>query len=139
MKRIEPRAGMLILMMVLLIGCDTSARKLPLVGQITLGDKPLVEGSISLTSTTGPESTFATVQDGKFSIAADNGVPAGSYRVVILGFESTGRQMEDPDFPGKMIDEKRSVVPSQYNENSQLQVEITANNSQSLSFRLEPR
>jgi hypothetical protein len=118
-------------------GCGSSAEKLPLAGEVLVAGNPVAEGSITFTATAGDATAYGTIQNGKFTIPAAGGIPAGSYRVVILGFETTGRQIEDPDFPGQMINEKQSIVPARYNENSQLEVEIGRESSQSLTFQLD--
>ena len=118
------------------VGCgDATQAPLALSGTVEFDGKPVEDGSITFTSSTGAVAN-GSINQGSYSIPVDRSVPAGTYGVQITGQEKTGRQIPDSDAPGQKMDEIRSIIPDKYNSQSQLSVDITPQNATALDFAL---
>lgn len=104
-------------------GCGGNAR-VAVQGEVTLAGQPLVQGGLVFEPLDAGVATGAEISRGRYAIAAAQGPMPGKYRVRVTGYEPTGREVEDTDFPGKMSPEMKQVVPLQYNEWSEFTVEI---------------
>jgi hypothetical protein len=119
---IEPRSAALV-GLVLLAGCRPSGSSVS--GKVTLDGAPLPEATISFvplgdaTQTAG----WAAVQDGQYAIAADSDLTAGKFRVEIRALKSTGAKTNAND---PTLIEAQEAIPSRYNAQSELTVEIKA-------------
>ena len=67
----------------------------------------------------------ADIVDGKYSIGSGSGPPPGKYRVEIIWYKKTGKQVVGSDPPNKE-DETIQVIPEKYNKSSELKVELTS-------------
>src|SRR5262249_35444301 len=78
--------GVILAMFVLLFaGCGSRSDRLAVSGEVTLDGSPVDEASIRLTST-GNGKLFASgamIQNGKFHVPQEKGLPPGTYRVEI--------------------------------------------------------
>ena len=95
-------------------------------GSVTLDDKPMPEGEVAF-ARPGRASTILEVKDCSFS----GQVPEGTYRVEIYMYEEVEVVPMEGEAP---IIDRRNVLPSKYNLESQEQAEISAAGSNSFEF-----
>ncbi|MFM7317797.1 MAG: hypothetical protein ACKO5E_12705 [bacterium] len=110
-----------------LAGCGSGDGKtrVAVEGEIKLNGKALPSGLVSFLPTDHKgEAAVAKIENGKYSIERANGPVLGSYKVLINSKQPTGKKLRDQDNPAQLIKEEREVVPSQYNSNSTLTIEI---------------
>jgi hypothetical protein len=119
-------------------GCDKTSRgTYPLAGMVKLDGQPLTDGTLALVPLReGRGVPPIAIVNGAFSCTPENGPAAGKYRVEICAYENTGRKVPDTDIPGKLVNESRQVIPARYNRNSELLLDIPADNADSLNFML---
>lgn len=115
---------------VTLAGCGgrgySGDRRFPLSGTVTFDGEPVDVGSISLLPTGGGgRASGGVIQNGKYVIPEEKGVPAGTYRVELSWLKKTGRELKDPD-SGEMYDERVEALPEKYHKNTEIQAEIPA-------------
>lgn len=134
------RYGRLLISTLLVVaGCNASSESpLPLAGSVEIDGRPISQGSVTFLSSTGDVAT-GQISNGQYAIPSAQGLPAGTYGVQIYGQEPTGKTQPDPDVRGQTIEVMRSVVPAQYNERSELTVEITAQSASQLDFKLQSK
>lgn len=125
----------------LLSGCGSSGPERAAVeGEVTLGGKPLEQGSILFRPTEGTKGPTAggTIENGRYRITQSNGPLVGTNRIEINAFHETGRKV--PKVIGNpeagLIDEVVEVVPKQYNVDSTLVREVISG-SNNLDFHLQ--
>jgi len=113
-----------VLVLVPVAGCPRSA-PVSIKGQVTLDGQPVGPGSISFLPEPGTDSRKASVaiEEGRYGVPADRGPSPGSFKVEINWARKTGRKVPSAD-PGIMMDETREAVPSKYNSQTTLTVEI---------------
>lgn len=112
-------------------------------GKVTLDGQPLPGGIIVFE----PVDRRGAVAGGEiaagiYRLAGDAGVPPGAKTVRITGVHKTGRQIEvGPPAPaGTMADEVQQIdLPAIYNQNSTLQVQVTAGDDNQHDFHLNSR
>jgi hypothetical protein len=110
------------------VGCN-SARddgRVAVSGQILLDGSPLDEGFVTLIPEAGGPAVTGPVEDGGFRIPRSEGPAPGPYRVEIDAVRPTGRIVEHPDLLGDAAEETENIVPSRYNRESTLRVEVVA-------------
>ncbi|MEA1951327.1 MAG: hypothetical protein U9N87_08080 [Planctomycetota bacterium] len=122
--------------LLLLAGCGPSSDRQALEGTVTLDGAPLAEGSITLRPLPGTRGPPAggKISEGKFSVSPEEGTFAGTFRVEITASRKTGRQVTDQF--GNPVDEMAQYIPTKYNRQSELTVEIKADTPNKLKFDL---
>jgi hypothetical protein len=120
-----------------LTGCSRGDGKLPLAGSVTLDGVPVSQGTLVMTA--GGAAATGVIDGGTFEIAADKGLPRGTYQVRIVAYELTGREIPDNEFPDRMVAERRQIIPEIYNDRSELLIDLTADNASKLEFALKTR
>lgn len=132
-------AKLLILLCIAIVlaagGCSKSKGRLSLRGTITFAGQPLEGGWIYFRPVGPGPSTAGEIHDGEFSIAADQGLPPGTYQVAVESRQATGREVKI--YTGEMINEEKQVIPARYNVQTTLQVEVRADSSNEFDFALE--
>lgn len=123
----------------LIAGCGESGRA-SIEGVVTLDGRPLPSGSITFVPLEGTVSPTAggEIVDGTFSIAAKGGTFAGKFRVEIAAKRPNGQKIAHPGF-GELVDEYEQYLPSRYNTDSELQVEVKVGEPNRLEFSLLSR
>ena len=106
-------------------------------GKVTLDGQPLSEGAILFQPIAEGPSAGGTIQDGRFTIERADGPASEEYRVDIVAYRPTGRQIPDADFPGKMTDELKQVIPNRYNADTELTVNVSAEGNNHFEFKLQ--
>ena len=121
-----------------LAGCGTDDPwdRRAVTGQVTLDGKPLAQGSIRFEpdGTQSGVSAGAVIRDGKYEVARERGLAAGSYRVSISA---------PPDNllpPRPSMDAERplpkDLIPARYNTASELRIEVGTNDPAEFDFEL---
>lgn len=98
-------------------------------GSVLLDGAPITEGQIEfspIAPTQGPIAG-AVIQDGNYHVpAAANGLKVGgNYRVSISAMTGSGKFIRNPVAPGGKSEALKEIVPSRYNEHSELQITIS--------------
>ena len=122
-----------------LVGCgDSGPQRVEVTGSVSWKGKPLDQGSLVL-EPLDVKSGIATgieIRNGEFLIPADRGPTPGDYRIKILSYQPTGRQIKDED-AGGMTEEVQQVIPSRYNVESELTARIPDDLDGGLQLTLE--
>jgi hypothetical protein len=130
------RIFILIVCLLAVVGCgksDPYGRE-PLTGTITFGGLPLDEGSIQFWSTE-PGAAWrsgAMIVDGKYQVPREQGLPPGTYRVVISspGPDESGPRLTPEQLFRFSRDKRLSSglaqerLPTEYNSASHLEIEV---------------
>jgi hypothetical protein len=122
-------------------GCSSSnpQGRLAIEGEITLGGKPVDSGSIEFEpvgSQTERTQSGSTVNGGKYSIPAPQGLVAGEYRVRITVMEEVpGSRVDDPD-PMKSKVEYRDIAPPNFGAATEQKVTVTTSGKQVFNFAM---
>jgi hypothetical protein len=127
-------------------GCSGSGDDLPrepVSGTVTLDGQPLANGSIQfnpMTQSGSAVSGGATIQNGRFSIARENGLVPGTYRVAIYSAGSSGAQSKSASpGSGRGADRPKELIPDKYNANSELKAEIKKGGASDLKYDLQSK
>jgi hypothetical protein len=127
-----------------LAGCGASGpRREHVLGEVTLNGQSLPTGRIRfIPADDGKIQASAGIQQGKFELPTDEGLPAGDYRVEIEGDVDLGFAVDD-DVAFSKRDRKKPLaappVPPEYNRNSNLTVTVIPGRSNPLEFPLTYR
>jgi len=128
-------------------GCSGSANDAParaeVSGHVSYDGTPINEGTITfspISPTTGP-SAGAKIVDGAYHMPLKSGPVLGSHRVSITAYQKTGRKIEagTPSPPGTMVEEIKSIIPEEYNQKSDLTVELANEEKFEINFDLEKK
>lgn len=135
LRRLAPAAALGLLAVAL--GCGSGeARREVVQGKVTFKGQPVNEGQIRFVIDNRP-TAMGQISKGMYKIDHLGGVPVGSGKVEIEGFEET-KKVVFTSIDGKKTLEARQVLPAKYNEKSELKVEITAGGTNEKSFDLTP-
>lgn len=126
------------------IGCGGASDTLPreaVSGSIQFEGKPLAQGTIQFMPTAQAEGGAATVgsgiiTDGKYTIAKDQGLLPGGYKVVISS-APPGDGAPAEEMPGMAPPPPKDLIPAKYNANSTLNAEIKAGTDNVVDFDLK--
>jgi hypothetical protein len=128
-------------------------------GMVTYKGQPIKEGTISfipMSGTNGPNGG-ANIDEGRYAIPRGAGLAPGKYRVEIRAFEETGKETakntqqsqmfgrpiseftKDPkavEQLAKLKAERKNVIPSRYNDNSEVTKELPDEPQVTANFEL---
>ena len=140
--RISTSNGLLSATLVMTFGgCSGNSDGLPreaVSGTVTLDGQPLPEGLIQFLPSSPKEvmSGGAVIEGGKFSIARNEGLLPGTYRVEISS--STGLEPPPPgEPPGPAKGTAKDLIPEQYNRKTTLTAEVRAAGPNTFDFPLK--
>jgi hypothetical protein len=127
------------------VGCSGSGDDLPreaVSGTVRLDGQPLAHGSIQFAPAAnagGPQvGGGSPIESGQFSIARENGLVPGSYRVSInAGDSKREEQSKGPIRKGLGL--AKELIPAKYNSQTTLGAEIKKGGSDDLSFDLQSK
>jgi hypothetical protein len=115
------RLPSLILIVLLLAGCNPGPAVGTVSGTVTLDGEPIKQGRISFTPVDGMGQTGgAEIVEGKYK--AD--VPAAKMKVEINGNKVIGKRLAYEGTKGPYVDEVVELVPPKYNVNSELTLDV---------------
>jgi len=103
-------------------GCTADPNALqPLSGKVTFQGQPLAQGTIAFFGREEPEQRLsgAMLQEGRFHVAADFGLPPGTYKVKISSPETPANPEMIGGYP---VNVER--IPAEFNKNSKLVIEV---------------
>lgn len=126
-------SGALLLIVIGLCGCgagDPLGRR-PVSGKVTLAGEPLAHGTIAFEPAGQGTSAGATIANGTYAIAADQGLPPGKYTVRI---SSPTGGVATPEAPGESTQLATEQIPADYNSNSTLKVEVLKEGNNAFDF-----
>jgi len=113
------------------LGCGPGGPKRAAVeGTVKVDGEPVSAGTINFFPADGNgPSSGGVIANGRYQIAAADGVVVGSNRVEIFGSKPTGRKVPNAARPGEMRDEVAEIVPVEWNVKSKQvrQVEAETN------------
>lgn len=106
------------------IGCNQDVPMYKVTGMVTVDGDPLEKGSISFEPADAQGITAGTsIKSGKYEAE----VPAGMKKVRITGFDVVGKVAAYEGLPdGPQRDQVEDLVPSQYNTNTELTLQVKA-------------
>jgi len=110
-------------------GCGQSddVQRAAVSGKVTIDGVAVDNGTIAFIPSGGNKgpTAGAAIQNGVYTIAADNGPVIGPNRVELHASKKTGRKVQMPmAAPGTMTDEVTEAFPKHYNVESTLVAEI---------------
>lgn len=110
----------------LLPGCGSgnTPERATIQGQVTFDGEPVESGSIQFVPEPGVvgKPVATQISQGKYELPADKGPAVGKNKVIIQAMKKTGKQVKD--IMGEMVEQQKEFIPSIYNEESELFVEI---------------
>ncbi len=117
-------------------GCGHKGR-VAVEGTVTLEGQPLHQAQIEFIPKPGTAAPTVggDIVNGKFAIPPDKGPLVGKYRVKIIKSGSTGRKVRDIR-SNTMIDEYAQILPARYNEQTELEAEVTSSGPNIFEFTL---
>jgi hypothetical protein len=98
-------------------------------GTVKVDGQPVDAGDITFVPadvSKGLRPVGASITDGKYEIDADRGLAAGSYKVQITWNKKTGKKTKDVADTGEIKDERRQVLPAEYNTATKLTHDVKA-------------
>jgi hypothetical protein len=122
-----------VLVVMVVAGCGENGRQ-AVEGNVTLDGKPLQDGSIQfcpIEGTTGP-TAGAEILNGHFSIAREEGLLPGTYRVEVNAMGKTQGKL--PPALARQWGEYTQILPVRYNTESQLRAEVGARGPNHFDF-----
>ena len=107
-------------------GCNRGPVRSSVRGEIRLDGKPIDGGQIHFIPLgSGGAPAWTTIDAGKYELSAASGPSIGKCRVEIQWRRKTGRKLQVP--PGKVVDETVEAIPTIYNKESRLELDVTPN------------
>lgn len=129
-------SSLFLVAVVVLSGCggpsDTLARR-PITGKVTLAGMPLDQGIISFDPIGKGTSAGASILNGAYSIPESAGLPAGNY---VVRISSPVGGAPTPEFPGESDQVAKERIPDEFNSQSKLKAEVTANGKNTFDFEI---
>jgi hypothetical protein len=116
------RTMMLLACLASLAGCARSTEA-AISGKVTLDGTPLDDATITFVPGAGGQrqAAWATISGGRYAIPASNGLGTGKFRVEIRALRAVGEKTHQND---PTLVPAREAVPSRYNSQSELIVDI---------------
>ena len=121
-------------------GCGDG--KVVVRGKINVDGQPIHEGSISLEPADGQgPTTGGLIQAGQYELTGEAAVIPGKKIVRIVGLRQTGKMVPaGPPAPrGTLIAEMIQCVPPQYNDKSDLRIDVTSGQPNTHDFDLDSK
>jgi hypothetical protein len=136
-------ATFLAMLLLFFAGCGSRSDRLAVSGAVTLDGAPLDVGSIRLTST-GNGKLFASgamIQNGKFHVPQEKGLPPGTYRVEISSPDTAVAPVVYKGAPGEpaLPPTAPERIPPEYNSNSKQTIEVTRGGDNHFEFDIVRR
>jgi hypothetical protein len=135
--RIAARLSIAMVCLAAMSGCEPAPRAVE--GRVTLDGKPLNEAVILFVPLAkGRKKTGGVIVDGKFHLAAINGLHSGEYRVEIADNPPLDSHRARPHAAAhKSTATQRRVIPPIYSTDSPLRVRFGDDEPAPLEFHLE--
>jgi hypothetical protein len=118
-----------------LAGCGDGPARSVVTGRVTYKGQPVAKGQIRFLIA-GQPTAMGQIENGAYRIDHLGGVPVGSGKVEIEGFEDTGRVVFTGP-TGQKVFEAKQILPDKYNTKTELTVEIKQGTNEK-NFDLQP-
>lgn len=116
-------------------GCGGAGERAELSGTVTLDGAAIPKGAIAFRPVdSGGPSAGSEIVDGQFFVPAEKGLRPGNFRVEITAMRKTGKSFKDPVFG--QTDVEVQYVPTKYNVQSELTVNVPVESAEGLTFEL---
>jgi hypothetical protein len=122
-------------LLLILAGCNEGPARAVVSGKVTYKGTPLAKGQIRFLIDNRP-SSMGQIENGSYRIDYQGGVPVGSGKVEIEGFEDTAKVVFTGP-TGEKVHEAKQILPDKYNKKTELTVEIK-NGENEKNFDLTP-
>jgi hypothetical protein len=123
-----------------LSGCGAAATRVPLAGTVTYRGGALPTGYVTfLTNVTPPQAAGgALVQDGRFSVPAEQGLEPGTYKVTVSAAKGAGKRTPEQVAAGASTPAAEQMPP-RYNDPGQtvLTIEVTRDGPNRFELKLD--
>jgi hypothetical protein len=128
-----------VLLLAFATGCgDDADSRFAVRGQVTLDGKPLDKAVIMFVPVESGKETGAEIQNGRYTIAAEDGLSPGRYRVKIMPYIApdfshfgSGHSQQPPAAP-----EKPPNIPSRYQTGAELEAVATVDGDNQFDYEL---
>ncbi len=124
---------LLLSVLLLTAGCQSGQDFSSVSGQVTMDGKPLADAIVAFDPGSGNRPAIGTTDaDGQYQLqytANQMGTAPGSYTVRISSAASQGEGQP----------QRRSPIPTKYNEQSELTVEVTPGTNRNVNFELQSK
>tara|TARA_R110002095_G_scaffold42912_6_gene39130 strand:- start:1432 stop:1872 length:441 start_codon:yes stop_codon:yes gene_type:complete len=120
------------LLVIVLSACFSSNNdhgKVTIAGTVSVDGEPLDTGLITLIPVGKGVAAGGEIVEGLYQIKSSAGLIPGEYKVEIDSKKPTGKKVPETIGTG-MIDEYASVIPENYNRNTELKVQIQPGDNQ---------
>lgn len=143
---VVPRRAACVLVFVLtsFMGCQGGKDplgRLPVAGTVTFQGKPLSKGMIEFLPSDAKQrlSARTLISDGKYRLPQEQGLPPGTYRVLISSPERDPTAKQVPVGPPGMTMSPpvRESIPARYNSESRLTAEVQEGRVNTFDFTIE--
>ena len=132
--------ALLLTTVVVLSGCDSTARRYGASGSVTYKDQPVKSGLISFVpkGSTAPAGG-AAITDGTYEVPSNPGLPPGEYEVIIsVPKAAPGKAAKEEEGPGEGGEkETAETLPARYNAKTELRAEVKAGEKNEFDFHLK--
>ena len=118
-------------------GCRDSNGRQRVTGTVQFDGAPLPVGTISMRPVAKGPSAAGRIVNGEFELVTDKGPLPGKHRVEIESFRKTGRMVALVDTPSMKMSEQKQVIPPQYNDRTELTIEVTGTGDNHFDFALD--
>jgi len=112
------------------IGCGRSGPdRVVVTGTVKYNGTPIESGKIRFIPTKGTMAPMSgsVISNGQYRVDAKGGVPVGTHRIEIVGHRVDPRFADAAVDPGVESElPKEQYIPKKYNENSELEITVTA-------------
>lgn len=119
-----------LLFLTLVPGCRPKAAPCWVQGQVRFDGQPVSSGSLRMDplDRSGSPGGASKIVDGRYDIPRERRMLAGRYSVRAMAVRSTGRKIRNPERltaeAASHIDEQVQYLPTRYNEQSEIVVEL---------------
>lgn len=127
-----------ILITICVAGCGKSSDGREAVsGSVTFNGAPLAQGTIEFTSVDGSQQSGGEISQGEYFVPAEQGLLPGKYVVRIYSTEEAASSAPPgPPGPEAATVRNRQLIPPQYNTQSTLTAEVTADGDNRFDFQI---
>ena len=124
--------------LLLACGCGHGVPREAVSGTVTLDGKPLEQGSILFSPLAAGPSAGGEIAQGRFELIQERGPGTSNYRVEINAWRKTGHSVYDAERQAheEMLE---SIIPAQYNSQSELEVTVEPGGENTFDFQLSSR
>lgn len=129
--------GFCLFSLLVFAGCGGQAvdGRYPISGTVTFKGQPLEKGTIEFSTSDRSQLTGATIEKGKYSVPAEQGLKPGKYTVKISSTDD-GAAGGPPPPPGPENTNQvaKELIPEDYNLNSKITADVTDGGANKFDF-----